>query len=41
MGDIVKKQHYVWREYLSEWTDTGDNYKGKLFVLRKRPRGKQ
>lgn len=41
MGNIVKKQHYVWREYLSKWTDTGDNYKGKVFVLRKNPKGNQ
>lgn len=41
MGSTVKKQHYVWRNYLSKWTDTGDNYKGKLFVLRKSLKGNQ
>lgn len=41
MGDIVKKQHYIWREYLSRWTESGDNYKGKVFVLRKSPKGNQ
>lgn len=37
---MVKKQHYVWRKYLSKWTDSGD-IKGKLFVLRKAPKGNQ
>lgn len=41
MGNTVKKQHYVWRKYLSEWTDSGDRLKGKLFVLRKAPKGNQ
>ena len=41
MGNTVKKQHYVWRKYLSEWTDSGDRFKGKLFVLRKAPKGNQ
>lgn len=41
MGDIVKKQHYIWREYLSRWTESVDNYKGKVFVLRKSPKGNQ
>ena len=41
MGDTVKKQHYIWREYLSRWTESGDNYKGKVFVLRKLPKGNQ
>ena len=35
MGNTVKKQHYVWRNYLSKWADSDDKYKGKLFVLRK------
>ena len=41
MGNTVKKQHYVWRKYLSEWTDSGVRFKGKLFVLRKAPTGNQ
>ena len=41
MGSTVKKQHYVWRNYLSQWTESGDKYKGKLFVLRKTLRGNQ
>lgn len=41
MGDTVKKQHYIWREYLTRWTDSGDRFNGKLFVLRKLIRGKQ
>lgn len=41
MGNTVKKQHYVWRKYLSEWTGSGDRFKGKLFVLRKAPKGNQ
>lgn len=41
MGGTVKKQHYVWRNYLSQWTDSGDKYKGKLFVLRKTLKGNQ
>lgn len=41
MGNTVKKQHYVWRNYLSKWADSDDKYKGKLFVLRKKPKGNQ
>lgn len=41
MSDTVKKQHYIWREYLTRWTDSGDRFNGKLFVLRKLIRGKQ
>lgn len=41
MSDTVKKQHYIWREYLTRWTDSGDRFNGKLFVLRKMLRGKQ
>lgn len=41
MGSTVKKQHYIWRKYLSEWTESGDIFKGKLFVLRKAPKGNQ
>lgn len=41
MGDTVKKQHYIWRDYLSRWTESEDNYKGKVFVLRKSPNGNQ
>ena len=35
MGNTVKKQHYVWRKYLSEWTDSGDRFKGKLWLNEK------
>lgn len=41
MGDTVKKQHYVWRGYLTRWTDNGERFKGKVFVLRKVLRGNQ
>lgn len=41
MNDTVKKQHYIWREYLTRWSDSGDRFKGKLYVLRKVLRGKQ
>ena len=41
MGNTVKKQHYVWRNYLSKWADSDDKYKGKIFVLRKKPKGNQ
>lgn len=41
MGTVVKKQHYIWRKYLSQWTESGDRYTGKLFVLRKQPKGNQ
>lgn len=41
MGSTVKKQHYIWREYLTRWTDTGDRYKGRLYVMRKMLRGNQ
>lgn len=41
MGSTVKKQHYIWRKYLSEWTESDDIFKGKLFVLRKDPKGNQ
>lgn len=41
MGSTVKKQHYIWRKYLSEWTESDDIFKGKLFVLRKTPKGNQ
>lgn len=41
MGSTVKKQHYIWRKYLSEWTESDDIFKGKLFVLRKAPKGNQ
>ena len=41
MGNTVKKQHYVWRNYLSKWADSDDKYKGKLFVLRKKTKGNQ
>lgn len=41
MGSTVKKQHYIWRKYLSEWTESGDRYNGKLFVLRKTLKGNQ
>lgn len=41
MGSTVKKQHYIWRKYLSKWTETGDQLKGKLFVLRKTLKGNQ
>ncbi len=41
MGNTVKKQHYVWRNYLSKWADSDDKYKGKLFVLRKETKGNQ
>lgn len=41
MGSTVKKQHYIWRKYLSEWTESGDRFKGRLFVLRKTLKGNQ
>lgn len=41
MGDIVKKQHYIWRKYLTKWTDSGNPLKGKLYVKRKTLRGNQ
>ena len=41
MENTVKKQHYIWRKYLTEWTDTRDRFNGKLFVLRKEIRGNQ
>ena len=41
MGSTVKKQHYIWRKYLSEWAEPDDIFKGKLFVLRKAPKGNQ
>ena len=41
MKNTVKKQHYIWRKYLTEWTDTRDRFNGKLFVLRKEIRGNQ
>lgn len=41
MGSTVKKQHYIWRKYLSEWAEPDDMFKGKLFVLRKAPKGNQ
>ena len=34
MGNTVKKQHYIWRNYLTKWTETGDRFNGKLFVFR-------
>lgn len=41
MENTVKKQHYIWRNYLTKWTDSGDRFKGKLFVLRKTLKGNQ
>lgn len=41
MGNTVKKQHYIWRKYLAKWTETGDRFNGKLFVLRKEIKGNQ
>lgn len=41
MGETVKKQHYIWRNYLSDWTDTGDRFKGKIYVMRKELKGNQ
>ena len=41
MEKTVKKQHYIWRKYLSQWTDSGDRFAGKLFVFRKSTKGKQ
>lgn len=41
MGNTVKKQHYIWRKYLTKWTETGDRFTGKLFVLRKEIKGNQ
>ena len=41
MGSTVKKQHYVWRKYLSKWMESNDSSKGKLFVLRKNLKGNQ
>ncbi len=41
MGNTVKKQHYIWRNYLTKWTETGDRFNGKLFVLRKEIKGNQ
>ena len=41
MSDTVKKQHYIWREYLTRWSDSGDRLKGKVYVLRKIIRGNQ
>lgn len=41
MSNTVKKQHYIWRKYLTRWTDSGDSLKGKLYVLRKVLRGNQ
>lgn len=34
MSDTVKKQHYIWREYLTRWTDSGDRFNGKLNALK-------
>lgn len=41
MGSTVKRQHYIWRNYLTQWTDSGDRFNGKLFVLRKTLKGNQ
>lgn len=41
MSKTVKKQHYIWRKYLTRWTDSGDRLKGKLYVKRKILRGNQ
>lgn len=41
MSTVVKKQHYIWRNYLSQWTESKDRYTGKLFVFRKHPKGDQ
>lgn len=41
MSNTVKKQHYIWRKYLTKWTDNGDRLNGKLYVLRKVIRGNQ
>ena len=41
MSDTTKRQHYIWRNYLTRWTDNGDRLKGKLYVKRKKLRGSQ
>ncbi len=41
MSETVKKQHYIWRKYLTEWTDNGDKKTGKVYVFRKTLQGKQ
>lgn len=41
MSDVTKKQHYVWRNYLVPWTHNQDLKTGKIYVLRKNPKGTQ
>lgn len=41
MSNTVKKQHYIWRKYLTKSSDNGDRLNGKLYVLRKVLRGNQ
>jgi hypothetical protein len=41
MGNTVKKQHYIWRNYLSKWTQSEDKFKGKIYVFRKEVKGNQ
>ena len=39
---IVKNQHYVWRKYLTAWSDASvEAGKRRIYVLRKQPRGTQ
>lgn len=39
---VVKNQHYVWRKYLTAWSDASiEAKKRKIYVLRKHPRGTQ
>lgn len=32
----VKRQHLVWRKYLSSWTDKPETTNGKIFVYDKK-----
>jgi hypothetical protein len=41
MSETTKKQHYVWRKYLTPWTNNLDIKTGKVFVYRKTPKGNQ
>lgn len=37
----VKRQHYIWRKYLSKWSDGNDLLLSRVYIYRKRPKGKQ